>query len=158
MKAGFFISGLLVGVLLGWYFFSERESLNAAVKSKPEASQETWNWPDSLDALIAAPQNHELVFQNDEVRVLKVTVVPGVIDPVHTHKGKSIVWVTKTSPILYNVYDFDEQGKFKRVRTDTIDINNNELFKGMTENPEPPHSVDNIGADTFQLYRIEYKN
>lgn len=157
MKAGFFISGILIGVLLGWYFFSNKESLDTSSESKSVSLLENWNWPDSLDALIAAPKNHELVFQDDEVRVLKVTVVPGVTDPIHTHKGKSIVWVTQTSPILYNVYDFDEQGRFKLVRTDTINIKNDELFKGMTENPEPPHSVDNIGVDTFQLYRIEYK-
>lgn len=34
-------------------------------------------WTAENDALAAAPQNHKLPFENDEVRVLEVTVQPG---------------------------------------------------------------------------------
>jgi hypothetical protein len=117
-----------------------------------------WTWPDSLDALTAAPANHALVFENEEYRILHVTVVPGVLDPIHTHKGKSLIWVTKTSPIVYNTYTLDKNNNLVLAKKDTLIIKPEELNRGVWENPEPPHSVENIGRDTFELYRIEYKN
>ncbi len=50
-----------------------------------------WPWPDSLDALRAAPNYHRLLFENDRVRVLEVriprailcqyTLVTGLVSP-----------------------------------------------------------------------------
>jgi hypothetical protein len=36
------------------------------------SSTEEWPWPRELDALIAAPDSHRLLFENDRVRVLEV--------------------------------------------------------------------------------------
>jgi hypothetical protein len=44
-----------------------------------------WPWPDSLDAVIAAPQYHRLVLENERVRVLDTQIPSGDIVPVHTH-------------------------------------------------------------------------
>lgn len=44
------------------------------------------------------------------------------------------------------------------MKRDTIMVKPEELNKGSWENPEPPHSVENVGQGTFKLYRIEYKN
>lgn len=40
-------------------------------------------WTPENDALAAAPQHHKLLFENDEVRVLEVSVPPGVREPLH---------------------------------------------------------------------------
>ncbi len=127
-----------------------------AIENKP--TETSWPWADSLDALIAAPENHKLIFENEELRILHVTVIPGILDPIHTHKGKSIVWVTKTSPIIYKTYGVLNNQELTLVKVDTIIIKPEELNKASWENPEPPHSVENIGKDTFELYRIEYKS
>jgi putative transposase len=50
----------------------------------PEA--EPWPWPDSLDALAAAPESHRLLFENDAVRVLETRIAPGQATQVHTHR------------------------------------------------------------------------
>ncbi|OGX87506.1 hypothetical protein [Hymenobacter coccineus] len=42
----------------------------------PPAAAAPWPWPDSLDAVVAAPQFHRVLFENDRVRVLEVTVGP----------------------------------------------------------------------------------
>lgn len=44
-----------------------------------------WPWDDSLDALVAAPEQHRLVFENAHVRVLDTRIAPGERTPVHTH-------------------------------------------------------------------------
>jgi hypothetical protein len=38
---------------------------------------EVWTWPDSLDPLVAAPETHSLLFENDELRVLETRIAPG---------------------------------------------------------------------------------
>ena len=42
-------------------------------------------WPDELDALIAAPQHHKLLFENELARVLEASIPPGEMTAVHTH-------------------------------------------------------------------------
>jgi predicted metal-dependent enzyme (double-stranded beta helix superfamily) len=49
-------------------------------------------WTPQTDALVAAPENHKLLFENDEVRVLEVTVPPGVREPLHAHRYPSVMY------------------------------------------------------------------
>ncbi len=49
-------------------------------------------WTPENDALVAAPQNHKLLFENDEVRVVEVTVQPGVREPLHAHRYPSVLY------------------------------------------------------------------
>jgi mannose-6-phosphate isomerase-like protein (cupin superfamily) len=49
-------------------------------------------WTPGIDALAAAPRNHKLLFENDEVRVLEVTVPPGVREPLHAHRYPSVLY------------------------------------------------------------------
>jgi len=160
MKIISFTIGIAVGGLVV-YLIKPDKQLPAEVSSSSSHSTTTsntnWQWHDSLDALKAAPGNHQLIFEDDDLRILKVTVIPGILDPIHTHKGKSLGWVTMTSPILYHHYDFYNDVGLCKVKTDTIDVKAEDLYKASWEKPEPPHSVENIGKDTFQLYRIEYK-
>jgi len=41
-----------------------------------EAATDTdpWTWPDELDALSAAPQNHRVLLENERVRVLQTHI------------------------------------------------------------------------------------
>ena len=50
-------------------------------------------WPPQLDALVAAPANHRLLFEDDAVRVLEVTVAPGERENLHSHRWPSIMVV-----------------------------------------------------------------
>jgi hypothetical protein len=38
------------------------------------AVSKAWPWPSSLDALVAAPQHHRLMYENERVRVLEVRI------------------------------------------------------------------------------------
>ena len=49
-------------------------------------------WTPGNDALAAAPQHHKVLFENDEVRVLEVTVPPGVREPLHAHRYPSVLY------------------------------------------------------------------
>jgi hypothetical protein len=47
-----------------------------------------WNLPPSTDAVVAAPESHRVPFENEDVRVLGVTIVAGHREPEHTHRER----------------------------------------------------------------------
>ena len=49
-----------------------------------------WSWPENMDALVAAPRHHRLVFENERVRVLDTKIAPGDTVPVHTHRWPAV--------------------------------------------------------------------
>jgi hypothetical protein len=47
-------------------------------------------WDPGLDAVIAAPANHKVLFENERLRVLEVILHPGEEEPVHHHRWPSV--------------------------------------------------------------------
>jgi len=47
-------------------------------------------WPPELDAVVAAPRHHRVVYENEHLRVLEVTLGPGDEEPVHHHRWPSV--------------------------------------------------------------------
>jgi quercetin dioxygenase-like cupin family protein len=62
--------------------------------------------PEETDAVIAAPENHEVLFQIDQVRVLRVTIQPGEVEKKHTHKWPGVFTIYRLPKIRY----YDEKG------------------------------------------------
>ena len=44
-------------------------------------AEDDWTWPPSMDAVVAAPGSHQVLFENDDVRVLEVTTAAGHREP-----------------------------------------------------------------------------
>ena len=51
-----------------------------------------WPWPDELDAVIAAPKYHRVIFENDRMRMLDTRLPPGDVVPVHTHRWPAVYY------------------------------------------------------------------
>ena len=47
-------------------------------------------WDPKLDAVAAAPNHHKVIFENDKLRVLDVTLQPGDEEPLHLHRWPSV--------------------------------------------------------------------
>ena len=62
----------------------ERSASNAGRSGEAEA------WLPELDALVAAPKHHRLLFENDRVRVLDTRIAPGDTVPLHTHRWPAV--------------------------------------------------------------------
>jgi len=60
-----------------------------------------WPWPDSLDAVVAAPGSHRVVLENELTRVLEVMIAPGEREPEHTHRWPSVMVVHRPARIRY---------------------------------------------------------
>lgn len=81
-----------------------------ATKAQNDAtnrSKETCPWPANLDAVKAAPENHKVIFENEHVRVLEVTIAPHTKEPIHAHCWPSTLYIQQAGDII----DRDANGK-----------------------------------------------
>ena len=110
-----------------------------------------WEWPDSLDALAAAPGFHTLVFENDDVRVLETRIGPGETVPVHTHRWPSILYMLAPGHVVRR----DGEGN---VLTDTRAGDPvAEPGAALRTPPMAPHSVENVDSSEIRMLNIELK-
>lgn len=110
-----------------------------------------WPWPDSLDAVVAAPKHHRLLFENDRVRVLEVRIPPGDTVPVHTHRWPAAIYVARQSDFLRH----DGEGNLL-FDSRTVGSAPKEPVAQWTP-PLPPHSIENIGDTEILLISTEVK-
>lgn len=61
-----------------------------------------WHWPESMDAVRAAPKNHKVLFENDHIRVLEVTAQPGETENMHGHPWPSVFAIDAVQPKVEN--------------------------------------------------------
>jgi mannose-6-phosphate isomerase-like protein (cupin superfamily) len=106
-------------------------------------------WPPSADAVTAAPGNHHVLLENEQVRVLDVVVPPHTREPVHAHCSPSVLYILEASAFI----DRDANGK---VLVDTRDLKTPLTFPmTMWKDPEAPHAVENLSDKPLHLIRVE---
>ncbi len=110
----------------------------------------SWPWPDSLDALIAAPEFHTLIFENERVRVVHTHIPPGKTVPVHTHRWPCVLTINSWSDLIRR----DDRGN---VLKDTRQSPPPALNTPTWQEALPPHSVDNVGGGTIDTIQVEIK-
>lgn len=111
----------------------------------------SWEWPDSLDALVAAPKHHSLLFENERVRVVHTHIPVGDLVPVHTHRWPGVVYTLSWSDFIRR----DDRGK---VLFDSRTVAPPQKHPAVQWiEPLPPHSVENIGNADIDLYIVEVK-
>ena len=71
--------------------------MNHDEKTKGACDRE---WPDSLDAMVAAPDHHEVLLENERVRVLDSRIRSGETVPVHKHRWASVLYILGTSDFI----------------------------------------------------------
>jgi hypothetical protein len=118
----------------------------------PVPSMQDWQSIDSLDALIAAPDHHKLLFENERVRVLFTSIPAGDKVPVHTHRWPSVLYIQSWGEFVR----CDENGKV------LLDSRTAEAFKTPSEvlwsQPLPPHTLENVGSTSIDIIAVELKD
>lgn len=95
------------------------------------------------DAVTIAPHLHTIIFENEKVRVLKVTVPPGSHADLHSHPDNVVVVLEGGSFTSTN-----NVGEAKEVN----------LTAGTTFfSPASEHIVDNNGTQTVKVVQVELK-
>ncbi|WP_246054318.1 MULTISPECIES: nuclear transport factor 2 family protein [Antarcticibacterium] len=109
-------------------------------------------WPAELDAVIAAPKNHKILLENDQVRVLEVSLAPGEKEPLHHHKWPSVLYIQEAGDFV----DYDKDGE---VIFDTRELPEPLTFPlTMQKGPEAPHAPVNLSkTKPIRLIRVEMK-
>ncbi|TDE15245.1 hypothetical protein [Dyadobacter psychrotolerans] len=145
--------GLLLGAILG---FGATKYFTKPTTTDNPSSSAKWTWPDSLDAANAAPENHHVVYEDSTVRVLQVLLDGHKEEPIHTHKWKSIMWISKPAdPCTIYQYDLDKNGKF--AVTDSVNVPHMDTDIGFPNDAEGPTGIKNLGSDNGIAYRVEFK-
>ena len=118
---------------------------------------DTSTWDPALDAVSAAPKNHKVLFENDSLRVLEVTLESGEEEPVHHHRWPSVfVFDQVQGPI----HDFDADGNTLPPNRDVIKAV--EAWDGrgclvVHMAPQPVGRVLNASGKMLHGVRIEMK-
>jgi quercetin dioxygenase-like cupin family protein len=113
---------------------------------------EPWRWPESLDAVAAAPESHRILFENGAVRVLETRIAPGETTRVHTHRWAGILYVLSLGHFVRR----DGEGK---VVVDTRDGGGvpqpgTALWSGAL----PPHTLENVDTSEIHVIGVELKS
>src|SRR5262249_14202326 len=99
-------------------------------------AEDTWTWPPSMDAVVAAPESHRVLFENDDVRVLEVTIAAGHREPEHTHRDPSVMIVDGPARVRY----YQGGTLIFSSAPDTASAGTRASWMA----PEDPHSVENV--------------
>jgi hypothetical protein len=115
-------------------------------------SKEACPWPESLDAVKAAPENHKVIFENEHVRVLEVTIPPHSKEPIHVHCWPGTLYITQAGEAV----DRDANGK---ILFDSRQLKDKPKvpFVEWTP-PEAPHAIENLDDRPLKLIRVENKD
>lgn len=110
-----------------------------------------WPWPDALDALSAAPSHHQVLLEDERVRVLFTRIAPGDIVPLHTHRWGGIAYVESCS-------HFIRRGAQDEILFDTRKAGDLPEFPcAQWFEPLQPHTVENLGPAEIRILIIEIK-
>jgi len=122
----------------------------ALLRGENMTTEPPWPWPQTMDALVAAPASHRVLLENDRVRVLEVVIEPRTREPEHTHQAASVMIVDEPARIRYyqgDALQYESQARFESppgVRVRWME-------------PEGPHSVQNIDERRYHAIRVELK-
>jgi hypothetical protein len=109
------------------------------------------SWPPELDAMIAAPQHHELILENDQVRVLKTHIPPGEKTAVHTHPWPGVLHIIQWSDLIRT----DENDQVL-LDTRTLESKPKDGSTNWSD-PLPPHAAENVGDRELIVIAVEIK-
>jgi hypothetical protein len=123
-----------------------------STESSPESTSDvSWPWPESMDALKAAADQHHLLFENDRVRVLQTSIPAGGRVAVHTHQWPSVLYVQSWSHFVRR----DHEG------TILLDTRTSDAFQNPVEvfwaETLPPHTLENVGEADLTVLAVEVK-
>lgn len=108
----------------------------------------TWN-PDQ-DAVIAAPENHTVIYEDDLIRVVSVSLPPGTTEKPHHHRFPSVFVIDR----MVKVRDFNgaTNQEIPLPIPPDLDFPITVRFA-----PQPLHYVENCDTKPFHGTRIEFK-
>jgi len=115
-------------------------------------------WDSKTDGPIAASGNHKVLYEDDNVRVMSVTVPAGTKEPFHSHLRCSVLVYDSPGKSI----DYDSKGNVaSRVTLAAIPWLGDQTPKSpplvFVQPPQSLHSIVNRDTKSLHLTRIELK-
>lgn len=130
--------------------FKEWQFLDTSSMLEPVVD---WSWGENKDAMQASTKNHRVLFENDEVRILEVTIKPQEKEDFHTHKWKSVFIVDSLADMRYYGPKGEIQYERKAPPPDVF------CTSVTWKEPEGLHAIENLShTQAIHGIRIEIKN
>lgn len=107
-------------------------------------------WPPELDGIVAAPDHHRVLFENDAVRVVETIVRSGDTTPVHTHP-RTVMYVVSGSHFIRR----DDTGA---VTLDTRTEGGLDAGAVLWSDGTPPHTIENPADEDLIVVGVELKH
>jgi predicted metal-dependent enzyme (double-stranded beta helix superfamily) len=107
-------------------------------------------WDPALDAVLAAPENHAILYEDEAIRVLSVSIGPGEIEKPHHHRLPAVFVIDR----LVKVRDFNGVTGEEIPLPIPKDVEFPITVKFL---PQPLHYVENLDTKPFHATRIEFK-
>jgi quercetin dioxygenase-like cupin family protein len=96
------------------------------------------------DATVVDPEHYKVEFENDQVRVLRITYGPMEKSVMHSHPEGVAVFLT----------DGNTKFTFPDGKTQDIKVKAGQVIWS----PETEHQPENTGKEPFEVIQIEFKN
>jgi quercetin dioxygenase-like cupin family protein len=131
--------------LLGYAAASALLSFATATYAAPPVAEQPPATTGPVDGLVSSPENFKLLLENDHVRVLQYTLLPGALDHWHTHPPR-VGYVLSGAKIRVteadgSTHDYDEK--------------TGDTYWG---DFSPLHDTLNIGATPYVALLVEVKD
>jgi quercetin dioxygenase-like cupin family protein len=105
-----------------------------------------------LDAMLAAPEHHDVLVENPRVRILDTKLAPGERTPVHEHQWSAALYILSWS-------DFIRYSPSGEVLVDSRSFPEQpQAGQALWSAALPPHYVHNIGSSVLHIIAVEVKD
>ena len=105
----------------------------------------------SLDAMLAAPNHHDVLVENPHVRVLDTKLAPGERTPVHEHQWPAALYILNWSDFVRYSLTGDVLVDSRTLPTQP------RIGEALWSGPLPPHYVHNVGSSVLHIIAVEVK-
>ncbi len=127
-------------------------SFLAGARAQTKSEKPIAKWPLSMEAVHAAPKNHHILFENDSVRLLEVTVQPGQTEPLHWHMYPSVFAFNGVQAALT-----DHTADSSTARPRQYEDADWSQPQCRTMPVQAPHQVTDTDSFPVHFYRLEFK-
>lgn len=114
-------------------------------------------WDPALDAVIAAPDNHRIVFENERLRVLEVILRPEDEEPNHHHRWPSIFVLDQVEGPIHDILPDGTMAPPNRDVIKALQAWDGAGCLVVHMAPQPAGRVLNASSKTLHGIRVEMK-
>ena len=109
------------------------------------------DFPDTLEAMTAARDHHQVLLENERVRMLDTRLGPGERTPLHAHRWPAALYVISWSDFVRR----DAQGEI--VLDSRTLATRPAAGEAIWSSPLVPHAVENVGDRELRIIAVEIK-